>query len=413
MRLIYDLGIRIYYLLILLASPFNSKAKLWIGGRRGLLRRMATEVDAAEPLTWFHCSSLGEFEQGRPVIEKIRSENPGEKILLTFYSPSGYEVRKDYPGADHVFYLPLDTRRNASRMLELLNIKQAFFVKYEFWYHYLSCMYKRKIPVYLISGIFREKQAFFRWYGSWYRRILGYFDHLFVQQESSLDLLGSAGIRNASVSGDTRFDRVHDIALKVTADECFLSFRGDSRLIVAGSTWPADEDLLARYINESDHSCKWIIAPHEIHESGISRLEQQVRGKIQRYSALKNDQLAGTDMIIIDTIGLLSSLYQYAHITYIGGGFGRGIHNTLEAATFGKPVVFGPNYHKFQEARDLVSRKAAFPVSGYEEFKSVADLLLDNDELLKTSGNSAGEYVKSMLGASARIVDFALKSKTE
>jgi 3-deoxy-D-manno-octulosonic-acid transferase len=413
MSLVYDLGILLYYLMILLASPFNIKARQWIRGRRGLLRSMAALAGPDEPLTWFHCSSLGEFEQGRPVIEKIREEYPGKKILLTFYSPSGYEVRKDYPGADHVFYLPLDTRRNANRMLALLNIEQAFFVKYEFWYHFLSGLNRQKIPVYLISGIFRKEQVFFRWYGSWYRKILGFFDHLFVQQESSLELLGSIGIRNVSVSGDTRFDRVSDIARKVPSDERFLSFRGDARLIVAGSTWPADEDLLVRYINESGRACRWLIAPHEIHEAGIKRLAQQIRGKTLRYTELKDSIPDDTSVLIIDTIGLLSSLYQYAHISYIGGGFGRGIHNTLEAATFGIPVIFGPNYHKFQEASDLVDRQAAFPVSGYAEFKSIMDRLLSDDKLLKTSGDSAGGYVKSMIGASTRIVDFALKSKTQ
>jgi 3-deoxy-D-manno-octulosonic-acid transferase len=413
MRLTYDLGILIYYLLILLVSPFNLKARQWIRGRRGLLSSMAAGIGPEEPLIWFHCSSLGEFEQGRPVIEKIREECPGKKILLTFYSPSGYEVRKDYHGADHVFYLPLDTRRNAKRMLAQLNIEQAFFVKYEFWYHYLSRLNSREIPVCLVSGIFRKEQVFFRWYGGWYRKILGFFDHLFVQQESSLELLGSIGISNASVSGDTRFDRVSDIARKVSIDNRFLSFRGDSRLVVAGSTWPADEDLLVRYINESGRDCKWLIAPHEIHEAGINRLSRQIRGITLRYTELKDSLPDDANVLIIDTIGLLSSLYQYAHISYIGGGFGKGIHNTLEAATFEIPVIFGPNYHKFQEAGDLVDRRAAFPVSGYGEFKSVMNRLLDDDKLLKTSGDSAGKYVKSMTGASAMIVDFALKRKTQ
>ncbi|HEC44442.1 MAG TPA: 3-deoxy-D-manno-octulosonic acid transferase [Bacteroides sp.] len=411
MRLAYDLGIRIYYLLILLVSPFNEKAKLWIKGRKGLLHRIAEEVDPASSLIWFHCSSLGEFEQGRPVIEKIRDQSPDKKILLTFYSPSGYEIRKNYEGADHVFYLPLDTRKNVKRFLDLLSIEQAYFVKYEFWYHFVAGLHDRNIPLYLISGIFRKSQVFFSWYGGWYRRILKKFDHLFVQQKTSLELLKSIGIKHSTVSGDTRFDRVYDISRKINDDERFLSFCGDSKIIVAGSTWPPDEEILLHYINESRHSCKWIIAPHEIHESEIEKLAKKIKHKTQRFTKLNVDELRETRVLIIDSIGLLSSLYQYAHITYIGGGFGKGIHNTLEAATFGNPVIFGPNYSRFQEAIDLADRKAAFPISGYEEFKSAMDGFLDDPNMLKTSGHSAETYVKSMVGASSMIVDYTLKSK--
>jgi len=370
-------------------------------------------VDPDQPLTWVHCSSLGEFEQGRPVIEKIRKEYPEKKILLTFFSPSGYEVRKNYGEASHIFYLPLDTKRNVRKFLDLVTIEQAFFVKYEFWYHFLSGLKSRNIPAYLISGIFRENQVFFKWYGSWYLKILHMFKHLFVQQKSSLDLLSAQGIKHASVSGDTRFDRVYEITQKVGLDDRFQTFSNDSIVIVAGSTWPADEDIITRFMNESGLSCKWIIAPHEIHEQGIKRLVGQIPGRVQLYSGLSANELGKTDVIVIDSIGLLSSLYQYASITYIGGGFGKGIHNTLEAAAFGKPVVFGPNFSKFQEAKDLESRNAAFPVSGFEEFKSTLTLLIKDSELLKKTGNSAGEYVKSMLGASTHIVDFALKSKKE
>ncbi len=413
MRLIYDLGIRMYVLLILAASIFNPKARQWIRGRRGQFRRMEREVDPNQPLTWFHCSSLGEFEQGRPVIEKIRQAEPGTRILLTFYSPSGYEVRKNHPLADHVFYLPLDTRRNARRFLERVRIGKAFFVKYEFWYHFVSRLHAEKTPLYLISGIFRKNQVFFRWYGGWYRRILERFDHLFVQQESSLELLSSTGISHASVSGDTRFDRVYEIAREIKPDGRFLSFCGDSRIIVAGSTWPADEEILIPCLNGSLPGCKWIIAPHEIHEGELEKLAGQIPGKVQRYTRLREPELPDTNVILVDTIGLLSSLYQYAHIAYIGGGFGRGIHNTLEAAAFGKPVIFGPNYHKFQEASDLVSRGAAWPVSGSGDLETALDKLLGDPALLKTSGDAAESYVTSMIGASSRIVDFALKRKTE
>jgi 3-deoxy-D-manno-octulosonic-acid transferase len=411
MRLIYDLGVRIYYLFILLASPFNPKARMWISGRKKLLERLAGHPDIKQSMIWFHCSSLGEFEQGRPVIEQIRREFPGKKILLTFYSPSGYEVRKNYDEADCITYLPLDTRHNAEKFLNLFQIEKAYFVKYEFWYHFLAGLHKRRIPVYLVSGIFRKNQAFFKWYGSWYRKMLQRFDHLFVQQSSSLSLLKEYGINNASVSGDTRFDRVYEIVRKVIPDERFKVFCRDYPVIVSGSTWPRDEEVIIRYINESGRTCKWFIVPHEIHESGISRIMEQVRKNSARYTEISGADLENTDVLVIDAIGLLSSLYRLASIAYIGGGFGKGIHNTLEAAAFGKPVLFGPNYHKFQEAKDLVLRDAAIPIAGFKDFKTAIDRFLDDPGLLKKTGESSGTYVKSMLGASSLIVDYTLKTK--
>ncbi len=410
MRLIYDLGIRIYYLLILIVSIINPKAKQWIRGRMGLLRRIAKEVDPAEPLIWFHCSSLGEFEQGRPVIEQIRKESPGKKILLTFYSPSGYEIRKNYPGADHIFYLPLDTRRNANKFLELMTIEQAFFVKYEFWYHFLSGMHHNKIPVYLISARFRKNQVFFKWYGSWYRKILGKFDHLFLQQESSLELLESIGIKHASIIGDTRFDRVYEIAQNVSSDERFRTFCMNSTCAIAGSTWPADEEILCRYINESLRPVKWILVPHEIHVSHIQKLKHSLTKKTLIYTESGENDSMDAEVLIIDTIGLLSSLYQYGKLAYIGGGFGKGIHNTLEAATFGLPVIFGPRFNKFTEAKELVQAGAGYPVHDYAELKDILNRLFDDPELLKTSGKSARDYVFSKLGATRAIVNSTLKS---
>jgi 3-deoxy-D-manno-octulosonic-acid transferase len=383
MRLIYDLGIRLYYLLVLLASPFNPKARLWLKGRKGWVQRISAEVRPGESLTWFHCSSLGEFEQGRPVIEKIRDEFPDKKILLTFYSPSGYEIRKNYPGAEHVFYLPLDTGRNARKFLDTLHIEQAFFVKYEFWYHYLKELNSRKIPAYLISGIFRKNQVFFSWYGKWYLKILHLFDHLFVQQKSSSELLKEHGVRHTSVSGDTRFDRVHEITRNVPVDERFLSFCRNSTVIVAGSTWPEDDELIIKYINSSSKTCKWIIAPHEIHKTGINRLLEKIEAKVQLYSSLAEEDLDNTEVIIIDSIGLLSSLYQYASIAYIGGGFGKGIHNTLEAAAFSKPVLFGPDYSRFQEAKDLIAANASIAVAGFEDFQLALNRFIEDPALLK------------------------------
>jgi 3-deoxy-D-manno-octulosonic-acid transferase len=408
MRLLYDLGIRIYYLLILLVSLFNEKARQWIRGRKGLMKKIESTIDPALPLIWFHCSSLGEFEQGRPLIESIRKRDPGRNILLTFYSPSGYEIRKDYPGADFVFYLPLDTRRNARRFFSLLNIEKAYFIKYEFWYHLLTRLKAENKPAYLVSGIFRKEQVFFRSWGKWFRKILACFDHLFVQQQSSLDLLESVGIQNVSLTGDTRFDRVRAIVQGIKKDPRFTAFTGSTPTIIAGSTWPQDEEFLVRYINQTDRQIKWIIAPHEIHESGITRLAGQIHKKYQRYTSLTDSELPQTVVIIVDIIGILSSLYQYGRVAYIGGGFGKGIHNTLEAATFGLPVIFGPKYQKFQEAVDLVATDAAFPVHDYTAFDSVLSNLLDDPLLLSASGESAKQLVMANLGATEQILDLTL-----
>ena len=408
MRLLYDLGIRLYYLLILLVSLFNKKARQWIRGRKGLMKKIENTIDPALPLIWFHCSSLGEFEQGRPLIESIRKRDPGSNILLTFYSPSGYEIRKDYPEADFVFYLPLDTRKNARRFFSMLNIEKAYFIKYEFWYHLLTSLKSRNIPTYLVSGIFRKEQVFFRPWGKWFRKILVSFDHLFVQQQSSLDLLERIGIQNVSLAGDTRFDRVRAIVHGIKKDPRFTAFAGSTPTIIAGSTWPQDEELLVRFINQTDRPIKWIIAPHEIHESRITRLSGQLNRKYQRYTSLTDSNLPQTIVIIIDTIGILSSLYQYGKVAYIGGGFGKGIHNTLEAATFGLPVIFGPKYQKFQEAVDLVATQAAYPVHDYASFDAILSNLLDDQLLLNTSGGSARKLVLDNLGATEQILDLTL-----
>jgi len=408
MRILYDLGIRLYYFLILLAFPFNVKARQWIRGRQGLIKKIESTIDPELPLIWFHCSSLGEFEQGRPLIESIRNRDSGRNILLTFFSPSGYEIRKDYAGADFVLYLPLDTQRNARRFFSMLNIEKAYFIKYEFWYHMLTSLKSQNIPAYLVSGIFRKDQVFFRSWGRWFRKILVSFDHLFVQQQSSLDLLKSIGILNVSLAGDTRFDRVRDIVQGTKEDPRFISFAGSTPTIIAGSTWPQDEELLIRYINQTDRQIKWIIVPHEIHESSISRLAGMIHKKCQRYTNLTESELPQTDVVIVDTIGILSSLYQYAKVAYIGGGFGKGIHNTLEAATFGLPVIFGPKYQKFQEAIDLVATEAAFPIHDYASFDAVLSNLLDDPQLLSTSGESARKLVMDNLGATEQILDLTL-----
>jgi 3-deoxy-D-manno-octulosonic-acid transferase len=410
MRLLYDLGIHLYHLGILTASLFNTKAKQWIKGRRGWMRSLASGIDPESDYIWFHCSSLGEFEQGRPVLEKIRGEKPGQKILLTFFSPSGYEIRKNYAGADHICYLPLDTPENARAFLNIIPIKQAYFVKYEFWYHFIRELKERNIPVFLISAIFRKNQFFFRRYGGWYRKMLSSYNRLFVQDAESGDLLSRHGINHFTVSGDTRFDRVYEIAEKVREIPEISKFAGSSPMVIAGSIWPPDEDLLCTYINGTDHAWKFILVPHEIDTAHILKLQHRLKKKTLVYSRLGNSDMNDARVMIIDIIGLLSSLYSYGEIAYIGGGFGKGIHNTLEAATFGMPVIFGPRYRKFREARELVDTGAGYPVQDFESLRSILDRFIDDEKMLKSSGKAARDYVNSKIGATSIILNSTLKS---
>ncbi|UCH15576.1 MAG: 3-deoxy-D-manno-octulosonic acid transferase [Bacteroidales bacterium] len=404
MVFLYSLGLRFYYLLILLASLFNRKARLWIKGRKGIFDKIQKLVKPENNLLWFHTSSLGEFEQGRPLIEALKNKNKSVKILLTFFSPSGYENRKNYKTADYIFYLPPDTRRNARKFLELIKPVKAFFIKYEFWYHYLNQLKNNNTPVYLISANFRQNQVFFKWYGSWFRKILYKFTHIFVQNKSSEQLLKNIGLDNITISGDTRFDRVAEIAKQAKTIEIAGKFKQDNTVIIGGSTWEKDEEILVEFINISLRKVKYIIAPHEIHETGIQRLVKSINKPVIRYSTAGINNVGDFQVLIIDNIGMLSSLYKYADIAYIGGGFGVGIHNILEAATFGLPVVFGPNYKKFQEAVDLVRSGGAFSVDSYRSLKARFEDLLQNIVINK-SGKISKEYVLNNQGATGRILN--------
>ena len=414
MLLFYNLSIRVYCFMILIASRFNKKAKLWIKGRKEILTKISETVTPGSEIIWFHCSSLGEFEQGRPLMEKLRESMPGKKILLTFFSPSGYEVRKNYPGADYIFYLPVDTAKNASRFLDIVKPCMVFFVKYEFWYHYLTQLKKAGIKTYLVSAIFRPGQIFFRIYGKWFRQILGSFTHFFLQDEESTGLLKSIGLTNFTVSGDTRFDRVFAIANKSADLPLIQPFCSDRMILVAGSTWPPDQEILVRFINENKLPVKFIIVPHEIQEQGIRQLMDSIKLKTVRYTSISSSALAGTsavsdaEVMIIDTIGILSSIYRYGKIAYIGGGFGKGIHNILEAATFGLPVIFGPNYKKFREANDLIRLKGAFPIENYDSLVNILNALLTDQEFYKGASESAKNFVGSNLGATDSITKFVL-----
>lgn len=399
MLLLYNLGIRFYFLLILAASAFNKKARLWIKGRKN------AGLQVFKQSAWFHFASLGEFEQGRPVLEAYRAAYPGIGVVITFFSPSGYEVRKNTPLADAVYYLPLDTAANARAFIKNNNPVIAVFTKYEYWYHYFDELHKRNIPLYLISGIFRPNQVFFKWHGGLHRKMLGFVTRFFVQDEDSKNLLQQIGITNVSVSGDTRFDRVWANALQPRSFPAIEAFKGDQKVFIAGSTWPEDEVLLAQLV--SDHpGWKFIFAPHEISEEKISRLIGILpENSVTRYSFIstQNSPLT-TQNLIIDNIGMLSSLYQYGDVAYIGGGFGAGIHNTLEAAAFGLPVIFGPNYAKFREARELAALQLGFSIQDFEELKAAFLYLAEDEERRKAIGKKIRDYVREHTGATEMIM---------
>lgn len=406
MTILYLLGIRTFQILVLLVSPFNSKAKLWLKGRKKIFKSLKRTINPSDKIFWIHCASLGEFEQGRPLIEALKREYPQHKILLTFYSPSGYEIRKNYEHADYVYYLPLDTPLNAKHFIDIVKPQAVFFVKYEFWYFFLREIQKQNIPLYLVSGIFRKNQRFFKPQGVMSRKMLKWFTHFFVQNEESKELLQSIHINNVSVTGDTRFDRVYDITQKAKSLPLIEAFAKDALVLIAGSSWKPDEELLLNYFNESSYSFKMIIAPHEIHKENIARIEKTVGGSktALKFSAANATNIQNADVLMIDSIGLLSSIYKYGHIAYIGGGFGKGIHNILEAATFGLPILFGPNYLKFKEAVDLIEFKGAFSIKKYDELKSILDSFLKDQQKIKESGKISSQYVEKNRGATKHIL---------
>lgn len=405
MILIYKIGIFFYSLLIRLASLFNEKAKLFRAGRKNWRGTLQNQVEKDEKYLWFHCASLGEFEQGRPVMEEIKKKFPEYKIVLTFFSPSGYEIRKNYDDADIVLYLPIDTKNNAQAFINIVKPEKAFFIKYEFWYFYITELKKQNIPLYIFSAIFRENQHFFKntpW-GSWFRKVLFQVEHYFVQNESSAQLLKNIGLSNISVSGDTRFDRVAAIAKNSREISIVEKFKGNASLIVAGSTWKPDEELLIEFINQNK-DIKFIIAPHEVTGTNINRIHQLLKRPAILFSNINNYEIDNFQVLIIDSIGLLSSLYRYGNIAYIGGGFGVGIHNILEAATFGTPIVFGPNYKKFKEAVDLCLVSGAFSITNYYELKHTFDQLVSDKKVLNNSSITCRNYVEKNVGSTKIII---------
>ncbi|MES3017077.1 MAG: glycosyltransferase N-terminal domain-containing protein [Bacteroidota bacterium] len=406
MLFLYDLGIRAYYFFVLIAALKNKKARAWIEGRKNILRRIDRQIINTNQRAWFHFASLGEFEQGRPVLEGFKSQHPDVSIVITFFSPSGYEIRKDYPLADHVFYLPLDTRRNAREFVRLINPSIAIFTKYEYWYHYFRALQEKNIPLFIVSGIFREDQTFFKWYGSLHRKMLKMVSYFFVQNDLSKKLLNNLGLENVAVAGDTRFDRViknKSQASDISAVKDFC----DGKVFIAGSSWPEDEVLIAELAKQFS-DWKFIIVPHEIHPEHMNAIERLFPNSV-KFSNIKNST-TNKQVIIIDNIGMLSNLYQYADIAYIGGGFGAGIHNTLEAAAFGIPVIFGPNYKKFQEAIDLIEIGAAFSIKTREELlKRLHDI--EDKNLRDEMGEKAQTYVAGKAGATKIILDYLDKGR--
>jgi 3-deoxy-D-manno-octulosonic-acid transferase len=411
MYFLYDLLVYIASFILRILGLFDAKIRRFVHGRKASFKKLSEALDPGDRVLWVHCASLGEFEQGRPVIEAARDAFPEKKLVLTFFSPSGYEVRKDYQTADVVCYLPLDTARNSRRFLDLVQPEVAVFVKYEFWPNILRLLRKRRIKTLLISGIFRPQQAFFRWYGSWLRTSLKSITHFFVQDQRSSELLSQIGIENYEVSGDTRFDRVYAITKQDNRLDFMDAFTGNAFTIVAGSTWKDDEKMLVEYINSRvDKSVKFIIAPHNIHSEDIEKLVKSITRKTALYSKRPEMELESCEVLILDTVGILTKVFSYGHVAYVGGGFTRsGIHNVLEPATFGLPVVIGPNYHKFREAVELVALKACYPVENSQKLSLILDRLYKDQVLRKESGEAALHYIEDHKGATEKIINY-LKS---
>jgi 3-deoxy-D-manno-octulosonic-acid transferase len=402
MNFLYNFVILLMRMGVALASPFNTKAGLFVRGRKDVFAKL--EAASGKKWIWFHCASLGEFEQGRPVIELIKKEFPQYKVLLTFFSPSGYEVRKNYNGVDTVAYLPWDTRHNARKFVELVKPTMAIFVKYEFWHHYLSTLHSHKIPIVSISSIFRAEQIFFKSYGGFNRNILRKVAHFFVQNETSLKLLQSVGIGNATLAGDTRFDRVYQIVKDAAEIPLLSQFKQGKKVLVVGSSWPEDFEVLKHFI--SQQHLKFVIAPHEISESSLKAIEDDLSVETIRYSQANESSAVSAKVMIIDNMGMLSRIYRYGEFAYIGGAFGKGLHNILEAACYGMPVMFGDKkYQKFQEAMDLIERGGAFVVhdetdllSLYKRFEVI--------EHYKHACLETRKYVEENLGATEKIMSY-------
>jgi 3-deoxy-D-manno-octulosonic-acid transferase len=403
MGALYTLSIYIFLMLMSFAAFFNKRARQWVEGRRGWKDDLRKRFPGNENVVWIHCASLGEFEQGRPVIESLKENDPSRKVLVTFFSPSGYGIMKDWKGADHIVYLPGDTPANAAEFLDIVAPSMAIIVKYEFWNNFISETDKRRIPLYLISAIFRADQHFFRWYGGFYLKQLKKFTQIFVQEKGSEEILKKAGITQVTVTGDTRVDRVAQISATAAEIPLIAKFRGDGKLFLAGSSWPGDEAIITAFINSNPGRMKWVFAPHEIAPSNIKRIESLLKVKCARYSAGET-ALEGASVLIIDNIGMLSAAYRYAYIAAVGGGFGKGIHNILEPACWGIPVLFGPDHRKFREAVELIGTGGAFTFCDSKTFSEQLEKLLGDEEFYRSSADMAKDYILKNRGVTAKII---------
>jgi 3-deoxy-D-manno-octulosonic-acid transferase len=410
-KLLYNCGVWLYTASIYLSQPFNDKARQWVKGRQNLFTALTDSLKDAERekkrSIWIHCASLGEFEQARPVIDALNKNNK-YFIILSFFSPSGYEQQHHFKGADIITYLPTDTPFNAQKFINLIQPDTALFVKYEFWYHHLNMLHQNNIPCYLISAIFQPNQIFFRWYGELYRQMLRFMTKIFVQDESSAELLKGLGIKHVEISGDTRVERVHQINKSPQKLKLLPEFKGEHQLFIAGSTYRQEEQLLVQLMREQKLTkVKYVIAPHEVDDSTIEKITNTFRSwSPVRFSEAVSANIQESQVLIIDSIGLLASLYQYGELCFIGGGFGGGIHNILEPAAVGLPIIIGPNYKKFKEARELVSAGGAFSVKNYKEFKTIVTQLTDKEAAMTQKARKVTrQYIKKNIGATEKIIE--------
>lgn len=401
----YDLAVGAYHAAVRAAAPFNTKARAWVAGREGLWDRLEARKEQLRGCLWMHCASVGEFEQGRPVLEAIKAAHPELPVLLTFFSPSGYEASKGHALATHVEYLPPDSSANAERLVGLVIPRAALFVKYEFWYHHLHALRSQGVPLYLISGIFRKEQPFFKWYGGTWRWMLQCFDHLFVQDDRSRDLLARHGITNVTVCGDTRFDRVQAIVLRNEDLPIAAAMTWGAPVFVCGSTWPPDDALITKALHHTGEPLRLIVAPHELDPAQLRAIERTYPDPVITWGSLREAAppvALNAATLLVDRVGVLSRLYRYADIAYVGGGFTDGIHSLLEAAAWGKPVIFGPKHTKFAEAKGLIDAGGGFQVRNADDLRAVLDRLLGDADALARAGEAAGKYVRERVGATER-----------
>lgn len=417
MLFIYNLIVVLADFILKIVALFNNKIRLFVDGRKPVFKILSNKIKAYDKTIWFHAASLGEYEQGLPVMERMKSRFPNHLIVLTFFSPSGYEVRKNNTIADVTVYLPLDTQSNVNQFLKLVRPDMVFFIKYEYWPNYLNALQNKEIPTYLISGIFREKQVFFKWYGGFYRKALDAFEHFFVQNSGSKELLLKLGKTNVTVSGDTRFDRVTEILKQNNELDFIEEFKNNTLTVVIGSSWPKDEGLLVNYINTANN-VKFIIAPHNINKDQIANLQNQISKKTVLFSSLNlkdvgASKLADYDVFIIDTIGILTKIYSYSDIVYVGGGFGNpGVHNILEPATYGVPIVIGPNYSHFAEATALVKMEGCISIANQEDLNEALDKLIQNAAVRYEKGHICSTFVEMNKNASETIMNYIIQKKT-